>query len=158
MKYWWIVLMIFCLALMACVQASPRPVVARAPTPYPIGISVEFDRNSVQPKIPTEVVPGKKIFLGICFKNTGENKRVFWGAVSLHRAGDESYDNDINLRPLIPIELAPGEEAEVLWEYTPEEAGCWDLFFGVWGIWAPEMEPDFPIGYTVFRQYLCATR
>ncbi|HZX50329.1 MAG TPA: hypothetical protein VFE94_04290 [Candidatus Paceibacterota bacterium] len=137
--------------VIGCVEA---PVIAKTVTPVP-ELSAEFDRASVRPNSPVDVRLGEDVYLYIEFTNTGAERAEFCAAVTLRPVGEMTNRNDINLRPLIPTALDPGERGVAEWRYKTTDVGNFDLIFGLWGACAAELEPNHPVVHSGwFENYI----
>lgn len=90
--------------------------------------------------VPPQTEVGQTVAFQVSFSNTGETTWTFYAGVSLRRP-DGSL---VNVAPITPVRLSPGQEGSATWNYEMDQAGDWDAAYGIWR----ELEESNPLAFT----------
>jgi len=90
--------------------------------------------------VPPQTEVGQTVAFRVSFSNTGSTTWTFYAGVTLRRP-DGSL---VNVAPITPVRLSPGQEGSATWNYEMDQAGDWDAAYGIWR----EAEETNPLAFT----------
>lgn len=116
---------------------DPEDIVPDPPLKEPMKISAAISGHSLGTVVTAEL--GEPINLSASVINDGNANWDFWTALTLRRP-----DGSVQNLPMQEVSLVPGETGHADWIYTPDQAGVYDVVFGIWF----DLHQTAPIGHS----------